>query len=83
MSRYQHGFFLPSLATPPYSPLLLAGLPGYIQYRHRAGVCMFELDVQPLLVTVKGSTGVYIYIYRCDAWSDECIGKKLVVTKCC
>ena len=41
-----------TLATPPYRVLLLAGLPGYIQYLYRAAVCMFELDVLPLLVSV-------------------------------
>ena len=56
---YQHGYFWPSLATSPYRPLLLAGLPGYIQYLHRASVCMFGLDVLSLLVPVKGSTGVH------------------------
>ena len=45
MSRYQHGHIWPSLAIAPYRPLLLAGLPGYIQYLHRAAVCIFELDV--------------------------------------
>ena len=60
MTLPQQGYFLPSLATPPYRPLPLAGLPGYIQYRHRAAVCMLELDVLPLLVPVKGSTGVHL-----------------------
>ena len=46
--RYQHGYFRPSLATPPYRSLLLVGLPFYIQHLHRAAVCMFELDVLPL-----------------------------------
>ena len=56
MSRYQHGYLWPSLTTPPYRLLLLAGFPGYIHYLHRAAVCMFDLDVLPLLVAVKGST---------------------------
>ena len=30
---------IPSLSTPPYRPLLLAGLQVYILYRHRATVC--------------------------------------------
>ena len=59
MSRYQHVYSWPSLATPPYRPLFLAGPQGYIQYRHRAAVCRFELDVLPLLVYVKGPTGVH------------------------
>ena len=56
---FQHGYFLPSLAIPPYRPLLLAVLPGYIQYRHRAAVGRFELDVLPLFVSVKWSRGVH------------------------
>ena len=40
--------FRPSLATPPYCPLLPAGLQSYIPYQHRAAVCRFELDVLPL-----------------------------------
>ena len=59
MSRYQHVYFWHSLATPPYRPLPPAGLPGYIQYLHRAAVCMFELDVLHLVVPVKLSTGVH------------------------
>ena len=52
-------FLTLSLTTPPYRPLFLAGFPGYIQYQHRAAACMFELDDLPLLVPVKGSTGVH------------------------
>ena len=37
-SRHQHGYLWLSLATPPYHPLLPAGLQGYIPYRHRAAV---------------------------------------------
>ena len=44
---------------PPYRPLLPTGLQGYILYRHRAGVCRFELVVPPLLGYVKGSTGIH------------------------
>ena len=33
-------------------------LQGYILYRYKAVVCRFELVVLPLLVHVKGSTGV-------------------------
>ena len=60
MSRHQHGYTWASLATPPYRPLLSAGLQGNIPYRHRAAVCRFELVVLPLLVHVKGSTGVHL-----------------------
>ena len=41
LSVYQSGYSWPSHATRPYRPLLLAGLLGYIQYRHRAAVCRF------------------------------------------
>ena len=51
--------FLTLSRHPPYRPLLLAGLLDYIQYLLRAAVCMFELDVLPLLVPAKGSTGVH------------------------
>ena len=53
MSRYQHGYFWPSLATPPYRPLLPASSLGYISYRHSANVCRFKLVVLPLFVHVK------------------------------
>ena len=59
MSRYQHGYPWPSLATPPYHPLLPAGLQSYIPCQHRAAVCRFELVVLPLPVHMKGSTGVH------------------------
>ena len=39
MSRRQRGYPWPSLATPPYRPLLAIGLQGYIPYRDRAAVC--------------------------------------------
>ena len=44
-----------SLTLSPYRPLLQ----DYIPYRYRAAVCRFESIVQPLLVHVKGSTGVH------------------------
>ena len=66
MSRYEHGYFWPTLANPPYCPLLLAGLPCYIQYQHGAAVFMFVLAVLPLLVPVKGSTGVHYLRARPD-----------------
>ena len=59
MSHYQHGYSQPTLAIPPYRPLLPAGPQGYIPYRHRAAVCRFELIVLRLHVHVKGSTGVH------------------------
>ena len=59
MLCYQHRYPWPSLATPPYDPLLPAGLQSYILYRHRAAVCRFKLVILPLLGHVKGSTGVH------------------------
>ena len=59
MSRHQHGYPWPFLATLLDCPLLLAALQGYILYRHRASVCMFQLVILPLLVHVKESTGVH------------------------
>ena len=81
MLRYQHGYLWPSLATPPYRPLLPAGLQSHIPYQHRATVCRFELVVPLLFVHVKGSTGVYrlwsvaiiqlyyLYIYYWVNWN--------------
>ena len=43
ISLYQHGYPWPSLTTPPYRPLLLSGLQGYIPYRLRAVAYKFEL----------------------------------------
>ena len=57
--QQQHGYSWPSLAPPPYPPLLSADHQGYISYQHRAVVCRFELDVLPLLVHVQRSTGVH------------------------
>ena len=53
MSHNQQGYPWPSLATPPYRPLLSAGP------RHWAAVFRFELVVLPLFVHVKRSTGVH------------------------
>ena len=43
MLHHQHEYTWPSLATPPYLPLLPAGLQGYSLYRYRATVCRFKL----------------------------------------
>ena len=59
MLHHQHGYPWPSLTTPPYRPLLLAGPQGYIPYRHRAAVCKFELVILPLLGHEKGSTRIH------------------------
>ena len=58
MSRHQHGYPWPSLATPPYRPLLPAGIQSYILFRHRAAAYRFYLVVLPLIVHVKGSIGL-------------------------
>ena len=59
MSRHQHGYPWPSLATLPYRSFLPSGLQGHIPYLHRAVVCRFELVVLTLLVHVKRSTGAH------------------------
>ena len=54
------------LAILLYCPLFPAGLQGNILYQHRAVVCRFLLVVLPLLVHVKGSTGVchlWVHLY--------------------
>ena len=69
LSRRQHGSPWPSLATRLYRPSLPRGLPGYILYRHRLVLYRFLLAVLPLLVHVKGSTGVYhlrVHPYFCS-----------------
>ena len=47
ISRYQHGYSWPSLATPPDRPLLQARPQGYIPYWHRPAVCRFKLVILP------------------------------------
>ena len=47
MSRYQHGYFRPSLATAPDCPWLPAGPQGYITYRHRAVVVIYWPSTEP------------------------------------
>ena len=56
---HQHRYPRPFLAPPLYRPSLPAGSQGYIPYRYRVAVYRFELVVLPLLVHVKGSTGVH------------------------
>ena len=55
MSCHRHGYPRPSLSTPPYRSLPLAGLQGYIPYPHTAALCMFELVVLLLLSHMWGS----------------------------
>ena len=70
MSRHPHGYPWPSLATPPYRPLLPAGLWGYIPYQDRAVVCKFGLVLLLLLVHVKGSTGLN-HLWACSYSSSS------------
>ena len=70
MSRPQHGYPWPSLATPPYCSSLLAGPQGYIQYPQRAAVCRFELVVLLLLLGVHRSTSLMnssLLLQQCPA----------------
>ena len=79
MSCYQHRYPWPSLITPPYSPLLPAGPPGYIPYQYRAAVCRFELVVLHLPVHVKRSTGVH-HLWVCPYFSSSfCDGWQVAV----
>ena len=43
LSRYQHGYPWPSLATPTSRLSLPVGPQGYTPYPHSAAVCRFEL----------------------------------------
>ena len=70
MSHHQHGYPWPSLATPPYRPLLPADDQGYIPNRHITAVCRFELVVQLFLVHVKGSTGLH-HLWACPYFSSS------------
>ena len=56
---HQHGYPWLSLATLPYRPLLPADPQGCFPYWHRVVVYRLQLVVQPLLVHVKGPTGVH------------------------
>ena len=83
MSRYQHGYPWPSLATPPDRPLLPADPQGYIPYQHRAAVCKFELVVLPLHVHVKRFTGVHHFWARPYFSSSVSLSIQDVVTPSC
>ena len=71
MSCRQHGYPWPSLATPPNSSSLLAGLQGYIPYPHIAAVCMFELPVLLLLGHMRGSIGAH------HLWARPCFSSSV------
>ena len=59
LSRHQHGYPRPSLATPPYHSSLPVRPQGYTPYLHRAAVCRFELAALLLHGHMKGSIGVH------------------------
>ena len=61
----QHGYYWPSLATPPYRSSLLAGPQGYIPYPHRAVVCRFELVDLLLFGHMTGSIGEHLWARPC------------------
>ena len=72
ISRYQHGYPWPSLATPPYRPTLPAGLHGYIPYRHRAAVCRSELkNYQNQTNQSREAVGVFYTPSRLENWEVE------------
>ena len=54
--HHHHHHVAPS---DPLSPFLQAGLQRYIPYQHRAVACRFGMVILPLLVHMKGSTGVH------------------------
>ena len=72
MSCRQHGYPLPSLATPPYCSSLLAGPQGYIPYPHRAAVCRFALVALLLLDHVRGSIGEH------HLWALPCLSNNVL-----
>ena len=72
MSCRQHEYPCPSFATYPYLSLPLAGLKDYIQYPHRAAVCMFELAVLLLLGHMWGSIGVH------PLWARPCFSSRVL-----
>ena len=58
MSRHQRRYPRPSLATPPYRPLLPAGLQGYIPYRHRTAVCRVRAGRSAFCLSMWRSTSL-------------------------
>ena len=69
MSRRQHGYPWPSLATSPYHSSPPAGLQGYILCPHIVAVCKFVLVVLLLHIHMWGSTGVH------RLWARPCFSK--------
>ena len=70
MSRRQHRYPWPSLATFPYHSSPPAGLQGYILCPHIVAVCKFVLVVLLLHIHMWGSTGVH------HLWARPCFLSK-------
>ena len=71
MSRRQHGYPWPSLATSPYHSSPPAGLQGYIPCPHIVAVCKFVLVVLLLHIHMWGSTGVH------RLWARTCFSSSV------
>ena len=71
MSRRQHGYPWPSLATSPYHSSPTAGLQGYILCPHIVAVCKFELVVLLLHGHMWGSIGVH------HLWARPCFSSSV------
>ena len=76
MSRRQHGYPWPSLATSPYRSSPLPGLQGYNPYPHRAAVCMFERVVLLLNGHMWGSIRVH------HLWARPCFYSSVLHVWC-
>ena len=72
MSRRQHGYPWPSLATSPYHSSPPAGLQGYILCPHIVAVCKFVLVVLLLHIHMWGSTGVH------RLWARPCFSSSVL-----
>ena len=71
MSRRQHGYPWPSLATSPYHSSPPAGLQGYILCPHIVAVCKFVLVVLLLHIHMWGSTEVH------RLWARPCFSSSV------
>ena len=79
ISRYQHGYPWPSLATPPYLPLLPTGPQGYILWRGSQENITYELvPTSPAVSRINNTNiSIYIYIYSvkmCKRLNETLIG---------
>ena len=73
ISRWNHGYPWPSLATPPYRTSLQAGLQDNIPYPHIAAECMFVLVVLLLHGHVWGSIRVHFL------WVRPCFSRSVCI----